>query len=91
MEKIQNSFTSIYVETRSADINLYFNPEAKFNFLITETKTDLKLGRELKVEDKEVIDPKENKVRHSGYFGKKMQDDQLIINAVGGETNVLSY
>lgn len=90
MEKIQNSFTSIYVETRSADINLYFNPEAKFNFLITETKTDLKLGRELKVEDKEVIDPKENKVRHSGYFGKKMQDDQLIINAVGGETNVLS-
>jgi hypothetical protein len=91
MEKILNSFTDIYLETRSADINLYFNPEAKFNFLITEIKTDLKLGRELKVEDKEVLDPKENKVRHSGYFGKKMQEDQLIINAIGGETNVLSY
>jgi len=91
MEKIQADFSNIYIESRSADLNLYFNPEAKFNFQITETKTDLKLGRELKVEDKEVLDSKENKVCHSGYFGKKMKEDQLIINAVGGETNILSY
>jgi len=91
LEKIVNSFTDIYLEARSADVNLYFSPEANFNFLITETKTDLNLSRELKVEDKEVLDSKESKVRHSGYFGKKMQEDQLIINAVGGETNVLSY
>ncbi len=91
MEKVLNSFASIYIEARSADLNLYFNPEAKFNYLITETKTDLKLGRELKEEDKQILDQKENKIRHSGYFGKKMQEDQLIINAVGGETNVLSY
>ena len=91
MEKILTSFNSIYVESRSAEVNLYFNLEAKFNFEITETKTDLKLGRELKEENKEVIDSKENKIRHSGYFGKKMKEDQLIINAVGGETNVLSY
>lgn len=91
MEKIQTGFSSIYIDSRSTDLNLYFNPEAKFNFQITETKTDLKLGHELKVEDKEVLDSKENKVRHTGYFGKKMKEDQLIINAVGGETNVLSY
>jgi hypothetical protein len=91
MEKIQTDFSSIYIDSRSTDLNLYFNPEAKFNFQITETKTDLKLGRELKVEDKEVLDSKENKIRHTGYFGKKMKEDQLIINAVGGETNVLSY
>jgi len=91
MEKIQTDFSSIYIESRSTDLNLYFDPEAKFNFQITETKTDLNLGRELKVEDKEVLDAKENKVRHSGYFSKKMKEDQLIINAVGGETNVLSY
>ena len=91
LEKIHAAFSSIYIESRSTDVNLYFDPEAKFNFQITETKTNLKLGNELKVEDKEVLDPKENKVRHSGYFGKKMKDDQLIINAVGGETNVLSY
>ncbi len=89
--KILSSFSNIYVESRSADVNLYFHPEAKFNFQITETKTDLKLGRELKVEDKEVLDSKENKIRHTGYFVKKMKEDQLIINAVGGETNVLSY
>ncbi len=91
MEKIMNSFSNIFIESRSTDVNLYFNPEAKFNFEITETKTDLKLGREMKVEDKEVLDSKENKTRHSGYFGKKMKDEQLIINSVGGETNILSY
>jgi hypothetical protein len=91
LEKVLTDFSNIYVEARSADLNLYFNPEAKFNFQITESKTNLKLGHELKVEDKEVLDSKENKVRHTGYFGKKMKEDQLIINAVGGETNVLSY
>ena len=91
MEKIPTNFSNLYIEARSADINLYFNPEAKFNFEITETKTDLSLGHELKVEDKEVLDPKENKIRHTGYFGKKMKEDQLIINAVGGETNITAY
>jgi hypothetical protein len=91
MEKVVNSFSNIYIEARSADLNLYFNPEAKFNFLITETKTDMNLGREFKVEDKEVLDAKESKNRHSGYFGKKMQEDQLIINSVSGEINALSY
>jgi hypothetical protein len=91
MEKILNTFSSIYIESRSADINLYFNPEAKFNYEITESKTDLKLGREMKEEDKEVLDQKENKIRHLGYFGKKMKENQLIINAVGGETNILAY
>lgn len=91
MEKIQSGFSNIYIDSRSTDLNLYFNPEAKFNFQITESKTDLKLGREMKVENKEVLDSKENKFRHTGYFGKKMKDDQLIINTIGGETNILSY
>jgi hypothetical protein len=51
----------------------------------------MNLGREFKVEDKEVLDAKESKNRHSGYFGKKMQEDQLIINSVSGEINALSY
>jgi hypothetical protein len=91
MEKILATFSNIYIDGRSTDVNLYFSPEAKFNFQITESKTNLRLGSELKVEDKEVLDPKENKVRHTGYFSKKMKDDQLIINAIGGETNVLAY
>jgi hypothetical protein len=51
----------------------------------------MNLGREFKVEDKEVLDAKENKNRHSGYLGKKMQKDQLIINSISGEINVLTY
>jgi hypothetical protein len=91
LEKVQTGFSNIYIDSRSTDLNLYFNPESKFNFQITETKTDMKLGRELKVDEKDVLDAKENKIRHTGYFGKKMKDDQLIINAIGGETNILSY
>jgi len=91
LEKILSSFSNIYIESRSTDVNLYFSTEAKFNFEITETKTDLNLGRELKVEEKEVLDSKAGKIKHTGFFGKKMKDDQLIINAVGGETNVLAY
>ena len=91
IEKILGSFSSIFIESRSTDTNLYFNPDARFNFEITEAKTDLKLGREMKVEDKEVLDTKDNKTRHTGYFGKKMKDEQLIINSTGGETNILSY
>ncbi|HEY3372519.1 MAG TPA: hypothetical protein VGK10_16815 [Prolixibacteraceae bacterium] len=90
VEKILNSFSSIYIESRSTDVSLYFNPEAKFNYEITESKTDLHLDREMKEEDKEVLDSKENKIRHTGYFGKKMKEEQLIINAVGGEINVIS-
>ena len=91
MEKVMSTFNNLYIESRSADVNLYFQPESKFNFEITEAKTDLKLGHEMKVEDKEVLDSKENKNRHTGYFGKKMKDDQLIMNSVGGEINILSY
>lgn len=91
IEKVLNSFSNIYIDSRSASLNLYFQPDAKFNFEITETKTDLKLDREMRVENKEVIDAKEGKNRHTGYFGKKMKEDQLIINAVAGETNILSF
>lgn len=91
MEKILNSFNTIYIESRSTDLNLYFQPDATFNYEITETKTDLNLGREMKEEDRDVLDSKENKIRHTGYFGKKMKESQLIINAVGGETNILAY
>lgn len=89
MEKILPEFITIYIESKSTDLNLVFSQEAKFNFEITETKTDLNLGREMKVEEKDVLDTKENKIRHTGYFNKKTREDQLIINAVGGETNVL--
>lgn len=91
VDKVMPAFSSVYVDARLVDLNLYFSPEAKFNYQITETKTDLNLGHALKDENTETLDPKENKIRHSGYFGKKMKEDQLIINAVAGETNVAAY
>lgn len=89
MENIQAAFSTIYIESKSTDVNLVFSPEARFNYEITETKTDLNLGREMKEEDREVLDSKENKVRHTGYFGRKMKEEQVIINSVGGEVNII--
>ena len=91
VEKVDPEFSTIYVDARLVDVDLYFSPEAKFNYQITESKTDLNLGRSFKEENRETLDTKENKVKHSGYFGKKMKEDQLIINSVGGEINVLAY
>jgi hypothetical protein len=90
VEKVLSSVSSIYIESRSTDVSLYYNPEAKFNYEITESKTNLHLDKEMKEEAKEVLDAKVNKIRHTGYFGKRMKEDQLIINAVGGEINVMA-
>jgi hypothetical protein len=91
VDKIVSDFSNIYIDARSADMNLYFQPETRYSFVITETKTDLNLGKEVKTEEKEILDAKEGKIRHTGYFLKKTDEDQLIINAIGGEINILSY
>jgi hypothetical protein len=90
VEKVLNSVSTIYIESRSTDVSLYYHPESKFNYEITESKTDMHLDKEMKEENKEVLDSKVNKIRHTGYFGKRMKEDQLIINAVGGEISVMS-
>jgi hypothetical protein len=90
-EKVLNSFSSIYIESRSAELNLNFNSDSKFGFEITEAKTDLNLNSDFKVEEKTLIDQKESKNRHTGYIGKKTTENQLRINAISGDLNLLSY
>jgi hypothetical protein len=91
LEKVLNSFSTVLIDSRSAELNLYFNPEAKFGFEITETKTDLNINKDFKTEEKTVVDQKENKNRHTGYIGKKSPEDQLRINAVSGDINLFTY
>ncbi|HBL75682.1 MAG TPA: hypothetical protein DD458_10680 [Prolixibacteraceae bacterium] len=92
MENVDPKFENIYIEARSTNLNLYFDTESKFNFEITESKTGLDLGREVKILDTVELDPKEKKNRHKCSFGEKPSGvDKLIINSVAGEINVLSY
>ncbi|WP_159518917.1 hypothetical protein [Sunxiuqinia indica] len=91
MEKIASNFADLYIESKNTDVSLYFNPESVFNFEITTTKADLLLGRELEVEDQELLDDKNDISRRRGYFGKKTAEDQkLNINAVSGEVSIFS-
>lgn len=91
IEKTAPDFSNIYIESKSTDINLYFNAESNFGFEITHVKSELDLCRETTIDEEKVLDEKENKVQLLGNFGKKMQDNtKLFINATSGEINVFS-
>lgn len=92
MENVDPKFENIYLESRSTDVNLYFDSESKFNFEVTESKSGLDFGREVKIMDTVELDPKDKKNKHKCSFGDKPTGvDKLIINSVSGEINILSY
>jgi len=92
MENISPKFDNIYIETHSSDMSLDFDAGSKFNFEVTESKTDLNFGREVKILDTTELDPKSKKNRHNCAFGEKPAGpDKLTINAVSGEINISSY
>lgn len=91
IEKTAPDFSNIYIESKSTDINLYFNPESNFGFEITHVKSEVDLGRKTTVDEEKVLDEKENKVQLLGSFGKKTEDNtKLFINATSGEINIFS-
>ena len=91
IEKTAPDFSNIYIESKSTDINLYFNSDSNFGFEITHTKSEVDLCRETTVEEEKVLDEKENKVQLIGSFGKKTENNtKLFINATSGEINVFS-
>lgn len=91
IEKIPIDFSNIYIESKNTDISLYFDPEDQFNFELTETKTDLNLGRAITEEDKKVTNDKDGTTNIRGYFNKKTPDvKKLYINAISGDLNILS-
>lgn len=91
IEKTAPDFSTLFIESKSTDINLYFDTEVTFDFEITHTKTQVDLCREMKTEEETKLDEKEGKMKLTGYFGKKAPGNkQLIINAVSGEINILA-
>ena len=92
IENIAPKFENIYIEARLTGMGLYFDAESKFNFEITESKTSLNIGREVKKHDTVELDPKEKKNRHKYSFGEKTTGaDKLTINSVVGEISIKSY
>ncbi len=91
VEKTATDFSNIFIESKSTDINLYFDSDSSFGYEITHTKTELGLCREMQKEEEKVIDEKENKRKTTGYFNKRTGNTKkLYINANMGEINVFA-
>jgi len=88
IEKIATDFSNIYIESKSTDIDLYFDEKSSFKFEINNTKAETSFGREMKVENEETLDEKEKKVRLTGNFGEQSDNVKLLINATSGEINI---
>lgn len=84
-------FGDILIESKSTDINLYFDKTSTFGFQITHTKSDVMLGDGFNIAEEKVLDEKENKIELTGNLGKKISDQpKLIINAASGEINIFA-
>lgn len=92
IKKTSTDFSNIYIESKSADINLYFDSSTKFGFEITHIKSELEFGPNIKIDEEKTLDEKENKIKLIGTFGEKTKDNntKLFINATSGEVNVLT-
>jgi hypothetical protein len=91
VEKTSLNFSNIYIESKSTDINLRFNPESSFGYEITHTKSKINFSREMKNDEEKVLDEKLNKVKLTGFFNKKTESNKkLYINANMGGINITS-
>lgn len=91
VDKTAADFSNIFIESKSTDINLYFDEVSEFNFEITHTKTNLHLSGKTEIEKKETLDEKEKRMKLIGNFGGKSENEtKLNIKANSGEINIFS-
>lgn len=84
-------FSQIYIESKSTDINLFFQEEAKFNLEITYEKTELDLCRAIEKEEETFIDDKDSVKKIFGNYGGQTEGkSKLIVKSSSGELNILS-
>jgi hypothetical protein len=91
IEKVAPDYKSIYIESKSTDMNLYFNEKSEFGFDITHTKSQTNFCRKMNVKKEEILDEKEKKIQLTGNFGNDTEATKLFINASGGGINILNY
>jgi hypothetical protein len=91
IEKIAPDFKSVYVESKSMDINLGFSEKSEFGFDITHIKSEVNFPVKMTVKNEDVLDEKEKKVQLTGNFGSSVKTTKLFINTSGGGINVSEY
>lgn len=91
IQKIGPEFRTVYLESKSTDINLGFSETSEFGFEITGTKTQTNFAPCIEIKKTETLDEKEKKVKLTGNFGKSGKSPKLTVNAVSGSVNISEY
>jgi hypothetical protein len=91
IQKVGPEFRTVYLESKSTDINLGFSETSEFGFEITGTKTQTGFTPGMDIKKTETLDEKEKKVKVTGNFGKNLKTAKLTINAVSGSVNINEY
>jgi len=91
IERLAPDFKTVYVESKSTDMNLYFSENAAFGFEIAHTKSQTNFCNKIDIKKDETLDEKEKKIKLTGVFGNNAKTTKLVINAVGGSINIMSY
>ncbi len=91
IDKTTTDFSNVFIESKSTDINLYFDKSSEFGFEITHTKTDLYFCNEIEIEEKLTLEEKDKRMKLTGNFGGKSENKtKLTIKANSGELNIFS-
>lgn len=91
VRKTVAEFGNILIESKSTDIDLYFEKTANFAFEITHAKTDIVFDDKISVTEKKVLDEKEGKTEIIGQFGNITNaPEKLLITATSGQINIFS-
>jgi len=89
LEKAVLDFSSIKIESKSTDLNLYFNEEASFSFEFNLTNLERDFCNKVNIEDEETSGEKGEKTKLSGSYGEKTEEGKkLTITAESGELNI---
>lgn len=90
IDETASDFGGVIIQSKSTDINLYFNRESSFNFEISQTKTELSLDDKMNVAEEKVSED-EKTVTMSGSFGESSEAaPRLSITAESGSLRIRS-
>lgn len=89
LEKAALDFSNITIESKSTDVDLYFNEEANFDFEFVLSNLDYDFCREIEIDKEETLGEKGDKTQLNGTFGENGENStKLNINAQSGKLNI---
>lgn len=91
IEKVNQNFKSVYIESKSVDCELAFHRASAFGFEILQTKSQVSFAPEIKRDKETVLDEKEKKIETNGTFGSGSKVVKLQMNVASGQIRIDSY